>query len=547
MLELLRRHPKTVDYRGVAAPVVLNDRELLVRFLAGDEAAFSELVQRHARLVWGTCQRVLRNAEDADDAFQATFLVLARKASSLQWQESIAGWLLETARRTSLKLRAITVRRRKVEDLSAQQRGKETSASVDSPAVQASVHELTEILDAELAGLPARFREVILLSQMEGLTRDEVAERLGISVAAVKDRLERGREQLRTRLLRRGVTLTAAALAAWLVPGTVNAASFTTLVASTTQVAGTFAATGSLAAGTTPIAASLAQGILKMMGFEKMKYISICIVSLITAGGIAFGMLQDEPTRFEKGLRGNIVAVNEGKPATVTISLEGLDTLLNLDVSSSAKVWTAFEVGQFSDLKEGQYVSLRLGDDHRTVNEIHIEGEVQAVAIKSLTSAGKITVVHHDDDDDDEEQDRRTEVELAPDAILRISGLPAAREDLKPGMEVELEFGRDGKFVHAITSEAAEHQMFEGELTELNVDNTGIAIGKECDDEQLIRSFTLNTETIVWLDSKPAKLADLKKGMWVVVRLADDGNTVRAMKAETPEPEDDDDEDGDDE
>ena len=542
MLELLRGRSKVTDSSRVASSIVLNDRELLARFLAGDEAAFSELVQRHSGLVWGACQRVLRNAEDADDAFQATFLVLARKARSLQWQESIAGWLLETARRTSLKLRAITARRRKVEGLSAQQLKREASASVDSPAAQASVLELTEILDSELAGLPARFREVILLSQVEGLTRDELAERLGISVAAVKDRLERGREQLRIRLLRRGVTLTAATLAVWLVPGTATAAGMTTLVASTTQVVGAFAATGSLATGTTPVAASLAQGVLKMMGFEKMKYISICIVSLLTAGGIAFGMLQDEPTRFEKGLRGNVVAVTEGKPATVTIALEGHEALLNLDVSSSAKVWTAYEVGQLSDLKEGQYVSLRLADDHRTVNEIHIEGGVQSVAIKSLNAAGKITVVHRDDDDD-EEPDRRTEVELAPDAILRIGGLPAAREDLKPGMEVELEFGRDGKFVHAITSEAAEHLMFEGELTELNADNTRISIENESDDEQTTtRSFTLTPETIVWLDLKPAKLSDLTPEMWVVVRLSDDGNTVRAIKATTPEPEDDDDE-----
>ena len=542
MLELLRGRSKVTDSSRVASSIVLNDRELLARFLAGDEAAFSELVQRHSGLVWGACQRVLRNAEDADDAFQATFLVLARKARSLQWQESIAGWLLETARRTSLKLRAITARRRKVEGLSAQQLKREASASVDSPAAQASVLELTEILDSELAGLPARFREVILLSQVEGLTRDELAERLGISVAAVKDRLERGREQLRIRLLRRGVTLTAATLAVWLVPGTATAAGMTTLVASTTQVVGAFAATGSLATGTTPVAASLAQGVLKMMGFEKMKYISICIVSLLNAGGIAFGMLQDEPTRFEKGLRGNVVAVTEGKPATVTIALEGHEALLNLDVSSSAKVWTAYEVGQLSDLKEGQYVSLRLADDHRTVNEIHIEGGVQSVAIKSLNAAGKITVVHRDDDDD-EEPDRRTEVELAPDAILRIGGLPAAREDLKPGMEVELEFGRDGKFVHAITSEAAEHLMFEGELTELNADITRISIENESDDEQTTtRSFTLTTETIVWLDLKPAKLSDLTPEMWVVVRLSDDGNTVRAIKATTPEPEDDDDE-----
>ncbi|MEI8019883.1 MAG: hypothetical protein WCH39_16890, partial [Schlesneria sp.] len=152
-----------------------------------------------------------------------------------------------------------------------------------------------------------------------------------------------------------------------------------------------------------------------MIGLEKMNYISICIVSLLTAGGIAYGKLQDEPTRFEQGLRGNIVEVNVGKPATVTISLDGQETWLNLDVSSTAKIWTAYEIGQLSDLKEGQYVSLRLADDHRTVNEIHIEGEVQVVAIKSVTKSGKITFVSIDEDD--EQRDKESEVELAPDAI----------------------------------------------------------------------------------------------------------------------------------
>lgn len=245
--------------RAVAAATPPNDSELLTRFITGDEAAFSELVRRHAGLVSSACQRVLRRTDDADDALQATFLVLARKARSLQWQESIAGWLYETARRTSLKLQATTARRREVDELAAQKRADAAATSAADPAAQASLHELVEILDAELASLPRRFREVILLNQVEGLTRDEVAKRLGISIGAVKDRLERGREQLRSRLLRRGITLTAATLAAWLVPGTTQAAT-ATVAASTAQVAGAFA-TGSLASGTAPAAATLAQGI----------------------------------------------------------------------------------------------------------------------------------------------------------------------------------------------------------------------------------------------------------------------------------------------
>lgn len=93
------------------------DRELLLRFLAGDDSAFSEVVRRYAGLVINVCQRILRNPCDVEDAFQATFLVLARKARSLEWQDSIAGWLHQTARRSALKLRAIPVRRRGMEEL----------------------------------------------------------------------------------------------------------------------------------------------------------------------------------------------------------------------------------------------------------------------------------------------------------------------------------------------------------------------------------------------------------------------------------------------
>ncbi len=514
------------------------DKELLESFLAGDEAAFSEVVQRHTGLVINVCQRILRQPSDAEDAFQATFLVLARKARSLKWQDSIAGWLHQTARRTALKLRAMSARRRDVEGQAAQQRTAGAETQTANPASQVAICELGEILDAELAALQDRFREVILLAQVEGLTRDEVAERLGITVATVKDRLERGREQLRSRLLRRGVTLTSAALAAWLVPGTAQAASLTTLAAATSQAAGAFA-TNLLAAGASPTAATLAQGVLKMMGFEKLKYATVWVVSFLTAGGIAFGMLRDEPTRFEKGLRGQVVAVNAGKPSTVTIALEEFETLLNLDVSAGAKVWTAFEAGQLEDLKVGQLVSLRLGDDHRTVNEIHVQGLLREASIKSVAASGKIVIVEGDDDDDG--GGKPMEVELAPDAILRIGGLPANRSDLKPGMQVPLEFGRDGKLVNAIEAEAAENTLVDGELLEVDANGNKLVFGREDNDEgqPTQQTFTITTETIITLDCKPAKLADLPRGCSLKLRLSDDGHIIRVIKAASPEVEDD--------
>ncbi len=223
-------------------------------------------MQRHSPLVLQVCQRVLREANDAEDAFQATFLVLARKAKSLRGHPSLVGWLHQTARRTALKHRSTKLRRREVEA------GATRDTSVDSvnPSQQASFREVAEILDEELGRIPEKFREVILLGQVEGLTRDEIATRLGLTVAAVKDRLERGRELLRQRLLRRGIALTTAALAAWLIPATTKAASLSALAITTSQTASAFAA-GTLATGTAPVAVPLAQGVLNMMGLEKLK------------------------------------------------------------------------------------------------------------------------------------------------------------------------------------------------------------------------------------------------------------------------------------
>ena len=275
-----------------------------------------------------------------------------------------------------------------------------------------------------------------------------------------------------------------------------------------------------------------------MMGFEKLKYATAWVVTFLTAGGIAFGMLRDEPTRFEKGLRGQVVAVNAGKPSTVTISLEEFGTLLNLDVSAQAKIWTAFESGQFTDLKAGQYVSLRLGDDHRTVSEIHVQGPVREASIKSVAASGKI-VIAEGDDDDEEGGGKPMEVELSPDAILRIGGLPANRSDLKPGMQVPLEFGRDGKLVNAIEAEAAENTLIDGELLDVNANGNKLVFGREDNDDgqPTQQSFAVTPETIITLDGKPAKLSDLKRGSSLKLRLSDDGQTIRAIKAASPEAE----------
>jgi RNA polymerase sigma factor (sigma-70 family) len=189
---------------GKAGPC---DRDLLERFAqANDQEAFATLFRRHSEMVLGVCRRTLVGRQDAEDACQATFLLLSRKAGSARWQPSVANWLYLTARRVARNARLAAERRARRERAAA---GLRTTEPVD----RMTGRELLETLDTELDRLPAAFRETLVLCYLEGLTRDEAATRLGVPAATVKSRLERGRKRLGEALTKRGCALGAGLLA----------------------------------------------------------------------------------------------------------------------------------------------------------------------------------------------------------------------------------------------------------------------------------------------------------------------------------------------
>jgi RNA polymerase sigma factor (sigma-70 family) len=182
------------------------DRELLGRFTAGDESAFAELVARHAGMVLGVCRRVLPTVQDAEDACQATFVILANKARLGRWQSSVANWLYTTARRVAAKARLAAERRSARERRAARPEG---VSSLD----QMTARDVLAALDEELAKLPVIYREPLVLCYLEGLTRDEAATRLGVPAATLKSQLDRGRKKLADALTARGCGLGAGLLA----------------------------------------------------------------------------------------------------------------------------------------------------------------------------------------------------------------------------------------------------------------------------------------------------------------------------------------------
>jgi RNA polymerase sigma-70 factor (ECF subfamily) len=179
-----------------------SDGQLLKRFIARhDEEAFAALVRRHGPLVLGVCRRVLHDAHAAEDAFQATFLLLARKAATLDRPELLANWLYGVAYRISVKAKARMARR------CAHERQTALMPKAE-PLSDAELWELRELLDEGMNSLPEKYRAPLVLCYLEGLTNEEAAQRLGWPAGSMSSRLARARELLREKLCRRGVVLT---------------------------------------------------------------------------------------------------------------------------------------------------------------------------------------------------------------------------------------------------------------------------------------------------------------------------------------------------
>jgi RNA polymerase sigma-70 factor (ECF subfamily) len=276
MATRLRQVIGQLEQAGGAIP----DGQLLGRFVATrDEPSFAALVRRHGPMVFGVCRRILHDFHDAEDAFQATFLVLARKAPALVVGESLACWLYGVAYRTALEAQAMSARRRTHEKL---------VSNLPHPAVMpAEVADWRPLLDRELNLLPEKYRAAIVLCNLEGRPRREAARLLGIGGGTLSSRLAPARGLLARRLARCGVALSAGALAVVIGEGDVSAAPPAALILSTAR-AGALVAAGQVAAVSTP-AVLLMKGVMKAMLMKKLRLVVGTVILVLALGAAGIG------------------------------------------------------------------------------------------------------------------------------------------------------------------------------------------------------------------------------------------------------------------
>jgi RNA polymerase sigma factor (sigma-70 family) len=331
------KHLQTLFNLGTIG--TLTDGQLLERFATGcgeaRELAFAALVERHGAFVLRVCRGVLGDENDAHDAFQATFLALARKAQSLWVRDALGPWLHQAAFRAACHDRSSQMRRRAHERAAAALRPERLEAVDDGGGLERVIHE-------EINRLPDRFRGVVVLCDLEGRTHAQAARHLGCAIGTIKSRLTRAREKLRGRLVRRGVTRGAGAL----LPGA--ARSVPVHLAETTV---SYAAGRAALAGSVPAAVvALTEGVLTSMFLSKMKT-TILITALavaLTAGAVALAQQERKPAEatpierkvgLESGWTYEILASKDGKELRKVASVH-LTTAETVHVNAPGAVIT---------------------------------------------------------------------------------------------------------------------------------------------------------------------------------------------------------------
>jgi RNA polymerase sigma factor (sigma-70 family) len=362
-----------------ASPADSTDKLLLERFTRQkDEAAFAALVRRHGPMVLGVCQRILHNLNDAEDAFQATFVVLVRKSGSLTRPELLANWLYGVACRTALNAKAELTRRRACE-IQVVNMPAEVTDEVDW-------HDLRQVLDEEVNRLPEKYRVPFVLCYLEGKTNAEASQQLGCPKGTILSRLARARERLRVRLIRRGLVVSAGLFAVLLTENITSAILPAALADATVKAAIQFAVGKAATTGIVSVkVAALTTGVLRTMFLAKLKTVAMLVLLLGLLCGVAAllrdraGAVQPRQQKASDAWKDEDKKKLQGTWYTVSVQSHGMkvpeERILAKDVRLVVKgdQWTLKEMQ--GDADKEFTVRLDSGKKPKAINIVYQTGE----------------------------------------------------------------------------------------------------------------------------------------------------------------------------
>jgi RNA polymerase sigma factor (sigma-70 family) len=514
----------------------MTDGQLLECFLArGEEAAFEALVHRHGPMVQGVCRRVLRNTHDAEDAFQATFLVLARKGAQVRPRDRVGPWLHGVAYRTATKARALASRRKAREGRVCERPRLATTEPVPP--------DVLALLDQELSRPPEKYRLPIVLCDLAGQTRGHAARRLGLPEGTLSSRLARGRDLLRRRLCRRGVAL---ALGLDVLFPQQAPAVPAPLASSTVEAAIPFAAGKALTGVVRQRVPALVEGVLRSMILTRFRLVAVVFLAVgaagLALGGLAHRALADKPTEArpaegkgdkdkESGpsLAGVVSAVDADKGA---LSLRVQEdparketTEKKFDLARDAKVLLEHGLlketkeGKLADLTPGTPVTVRLSVDRKTVVAVQVRGGTVHGGVKSVDGArNTLTVVVKGEGGPEEKT-----IELVKDAKVILDDGTARKNDppkegkladLTEGTPVVLQLsGYDRKLAVSVR---ASGPTLTCTVKGYDAGNNTLTVTLKEDGAVVERTFPVAKDVKV----DGGKLGDLAAGTQVAVRLS---------------------------
>jgi RNA polymerase sigma factor (sigma-70 family) len=525
------------------------DGELLARYRRDrDQDAFGSLVRRHGPMVLGVCRRVLRDSHAAEDAFQATFVVLARKADAVRPPERLAPWLYGVAYRTALKARGRAFRRQQVEQAYVAEVANRPAPTSGEAA------ELLPVIDEQLNALPEKYRTPLLLCALQGLNKAEAAERLGLPEGTISSRLARAREMLRDRLTRRGVAVPAAALAGLLSADSLRAAVPPALA----DAASGFGAGTALAS---PTVLSLAHEVTRSMTLLKLK--ALCAVALCaTLAGGGFGLYAihadekkpakptgDKPVIKPEGERpkpakpdgqkpgqprlrksgGQVAGVN-AKEGTLMLAIKGDGGIVErlVKVAPDARVFIDDKQAKLADVPKNSFAALLLAAGKEgelpTATEVRVTGRTAIGVIKEAGANGIAL----------QSEKKPQEFKIDSGTKVTVNGRPAKAADLKAGDKVVVVLKADDSAALSVAAgekrgdgdkprpdgeRPAKYRQFGGRVVSVDANARTVTLAAKGDAGQpMVVKLTADAKVLV--DGKEAKLADVPKGAPAVFTLA---------------------------